>query len=174
MDLKKILAGSFAAALAIGTTLNAQVRQQPTQQQQQQQPQMQMQQQAQNTDVSKKELEKFVNIAQDIQVVQNSVEEEMMAILDEHNLNVEKFQMIQQSQQMPGEDGELPDGITNEDMQNYTAAMSKIQQKQQENQEKMMAVISEGGMEMQRFQEIQMALQQDQELQQRFRSMMED
>lgn len=171
MDLKKILAGSFVAMLTLGATLQAQVRQQPNQQQQQ--PQMQMQQQAPQTDVSEKELKKFVSIAQDIQEAQNGVEEEMIAILKKNNLNVEKFQMIQQAQQMPGEDGELPDGVSQEDMQNFTAAMSEIQQKQQENQEKMMEVISEGGMEMQRFQEIQMALQQDQELQQRFRTMME-
>lgn len=171
MDLKKILAGSFAAALAIGTTLNAQVRQQPTQQQQQ--PQMQMQQQAPNTEVSEEELQKFADIAQNIEKEQSEVEQQMIAILEKHNLDVQKFQMIQQSQQMQGNEGELPEGVTDEDMQNFTAAMGEIQQKQQQNQEKMMAVISDGGMEVERFQEIQMALQQDQDLQQRFRSMME-
>ncbi len=172
MDLKKIFAGTFITALALGTGLNAQVRQQPAQQQQQMQPQMQ--QQAPNTEVSDKELEKFVNIAMEMQKLQDGVEEEMMGILEKNNLNVEKFQTIQQAQQMPGsEDGDLPDGVSQEDMQGYSAAMSEIQQKQQQNQEKMMQLIAEGGMEMQRFQEIQMALQQDQGLQERFRSMME-
>ncbi len=171
MDLKKILAGSFVAMLTMGTALEAQVRQQPNQQQQQ--PQMQMQQQAPNTEVSDEELEKFVGIAQEMQEAQQGVEEEMMAILEKNNLDVQKFQTIQQSQQMQGAEGETPEGVTQKDMQNFTAAMGEIQEKQKKNQEKMMAVISDGGMEMQRFQEIQMALQQDQDLQARFRSMME-
>ena len=169
MNMKKVMVCAVGLTFSAGMALNAQVRQQP-QQQQQQNPQMQMQQQnAPDVDVSDEELQQFVDVAMKVQEMQGQSEEKMMGVLEEEGLDVQTFQKIQQSQAQ----GQAPEGVSEDDVQSFESASQKIQEIQQKDQEKMMETINSSEIDMQRFQEIQMAFQSDPELQQRAREMME-
>ncbi|WP_372637087.1 DUF4168 domain-containing protein [Fodinibius sp.] len=160
-----------------------QTPQQPSQQQQpQQQPgQMgQMQQSAPDIDVSEEEAETFVDAAMDAQQVQMKAQKRMIGIIEEEGLDVETYQKIAQSTQM----GQSPQGqsqdqtqdadISDEEMEKFESASESLQEVQGEIQQEVTTAVEDAGMEMQRFQQISQAAQQDPELRKTIQSMMQE
>lgn len=140
---------------------------QSQQQQSQQQPddqmgQMQQQQSAPDIDVSDDEADTFVDAAMDAQEVQMEAQEKMVGVIEDEGLDVETYQKIAQSTQM-GQSSEDSD-ISDEQMEKYESVSESLQEVQGEIQDEVASVVEDAGMEMQRFQEISQAAQQDPEL----------
>ncbi len=158
-----------------------QTPQQPSQQQQpQQQPgQMgQMQQSAPDIDVSDEEAETFVDAAMDAQQVQMKAQKRMIGIIEEEGLDVETYQKIAQSTQMgqspQGQDQSQDTDISDEEMEKFESASESLQEVQGEIQQEVTTAVEDAGMEMQRFQQISQAAQQDPELRKTIQSKMQE
>lgn len=151
-------------------------QQAPQQEQPQQQPDQQMGQMQQpsapDIDVSDDEVETFVDAAVDAQEVQMKAQEKMVGIIEDEGLDVQTYQKIAQSTQM-GQSGDQTD-INAEQMEKFESASESLQEAQGEIQQEVVAVVEDAGMEMQRFQQISQATQQDPELQQKIQEKMQE
>src|SRR6056297_1152767 len=138
---------------------------QQTQQQksQQQGPMGQMQQQqAPDVDVSDEEAATFADAAMNAQKVQMQAQKKMMGIIQDEGLDIQTYQKIAQSQQMAQGDSTQ---FSKNQMEKFDAATSSIQELQTEIRDSVTKAIEDAGMEMQRFQDISRAAQQDSLLQ---------
>lgn len=137
--------------------------QQQTQQpgkQNQQNPMGQMQQQAPDVELTDQEAEKFVDAAMNVQEIQMQNQQKMVSIIEDEGLDVETFRKIARLTQS----GKSTEDISDSNMDKFESANESIQQAQGDVQQKIPEAIKETGMEVQRFQEISMAAQQDAEL----------
>lgn len=151
------------------TTAQQSPQQQEQQTQQGQQPDQmgQMQQQeAPDVDVSDEEAATFAEAAMSAQEIQMEAQKKMIGIIEEEGLEVETYQKIAQSQQMGQQGGQDGAGdFSDEDMEKYDAATAAMEEMQSDIQDDVSAAIEDAGMEMQRFQDISRAAQQDSALQ---------
>lgn len=127
---------------------------------------------AANADISDEELQAFFDAAMIAQEVQAGYQQQMEGILEDEDIELETYSQIYQSLQM----GQDPDeaGISSEDMDKFEVADEKIDALSQEMEEEINEAIAAEGVDMdiERFQEIDMAIQQNPELQQRLQQMM--
>ncbi len=121
--------------------------------------------QAEDIDISDEELERFVSAIVSAQELQMESQEEMMQIIEEEGISVDLYNQITQAQQMGQSEEEI--GASAEDMENYNNALERIMEIEAELEPKMAEAIEDAGMDMERYQEINMAVQQSPELQQR-------
>lgn len=150
--------GIMVAILALfATTVQAQFQQPP--------------QEAPSIEVSDEELVTFIDASMKAHNVQMKSEEEMIGILDDEGLSVEAFNEIMQSVQM-GEVLEDLD-ITLDEMEQFENASEKIEKVQEKMNIELVKAIENEGLDMMRFQEINMAIQQDPELQQRAQELLQ-
>lgn len=153
-----------------------QAPQQTPQQQPSQQPNQmgQMQQPAApDIDVSDDEAEAFVDAAMDAQEVQMKAQKKMVGIIEEEGLDVQTYQKIAQSTQM-GQSSPESDTISSEQMEKFKSASESLQEVQGEIQQEVVAAVEDAGMEMQRFQQISQAAQQDPELRKTIQTKMQE
>ncbi|MEX0684867.1 MAG: DUF4168 domain-containing protein [Balneolales bacterium] len=118
-----------------------------------------------NTDVSDEELDEFVGAMNQAQGVQAEAQQEMLAVVEKEEIDVDTYNQIAQSVQM-GQSKEDLD-IEEEDMQKFEKASAEIDEIEKDMDGKMTLAIESEGMSMDRFQEINLAIQQDPDLQQR-------
>lgn len=130
-------------------------------------PQQQFQQQSQ-TDVTDAEISKFANAYQEIQMENQKVQQEMVNLIQGEGFEVQRFNEIHESEMSP----EINVQISSEEKAKYGKALEKIEEKQTEFQEKVETVIQDKGLSLDRYQEVAMALQNDEALQQKLRSQM--
>ena len=124
------------------------------------------------TDISEEELQLFVDASMNAQQVQQESQGEMLAIAEEEGIEVDTYNEIMQAQQM----GQSPDelDISASDMESFERASERIQEVEVGMHEQLTLAIEEEGMDMDRFQEINMAVQQDPGLQQQLQMMMQE
>lgn len=116
-------------------------------------------------EVSDDELQAFIDASMNAQTVQVESQEEMVAVVDNEGIGVETYNEIMQAQQTGQAVEELD--VSEKDVAKFERAQEQIQEIEEEMMGKLAQAIEEKGMEMERFQEINMAIQQDPELQQR-------
>lgn len=149
--------------------------QQPQQQSQQQTQQPgqlgQQQPSAPDVDVSDEEAGTFADAAMEAQQIQMQAQQKMVGIIEDEGLDVQTYQTIAQSTQSGGQ---APDSISDGDMQKYQNATESLKEVQSEIQEEVTNAVENAGMEMQRFQEISKAAQQDQELQKQIQQKLQE
>ncbi|PAU92793.1 hypothetical protein CK503_14985 [Aliifodinibius salipaludis] len=133
------------------------------QQETQQQGQLgQMQQEVPDVDVSDEEAATFADAAMSAQQVQMQAQKKMMGIIQEEGLDVQTYQKIAQSQQMGQGDSTQ---FSESEMKKFDAATSSMEKLQSEIRDSVTKAVEDAGMEMQRFQDISRAAQQDSALQ---------
>ena len=146
-----------------------------TGQQSQQQTQNQMgpmqQQQAPDVDVSDEEAATFADAAMSAQQVQMQAQKKMMGIIQEAGLDIQTYQKIAQSQQMGQGDSTQ---FSASEMEKFDTATSSIEELQTEIRDSVTKAIEDAGMEMQRFQDISRAAQQDSALQMQIQQQIQD
>lgn len=119
------------------------------------------------TDVTDEELVQFAEVAQKLQVFNQSIQEEMIASVEEIGLDVNRFSEIQQSQQNPDANVDA----TSEELEMYQQAIQVLDAKQMEAQSAMQKMIEDNGMTEQRYQEIGMAIQGDPDMMAKFQEL---
>lgn len=134
--------------------------------------QMQQQQPAAATDVTDEELDQFVNASTAAQQIQMESQQEMITIVENEGLAVETYNQIAEGKQMGQTDDEI--NVTAEDLERYDRASESIAEVERDIETDLTTAIENEGMEMERFQEINIAIQQDPELQQRVQEKMQE
>lgn len=129
-------------------------------------------QEAPQIEVSDEELELFIDASMNAQTVQMQSQQEMIAIVDEEGIEVNTYNEIMQAQQM----GQSPEdiGVSESDLEKFERANEKIQEVEVRMERDLAQAVEDEGMEMERFQEINMAIQQDPELQQRAQQIIQE
>ncbi|HKL17942.1 MAG TPA: DUF4168 domain-containing protein [Halalkalibaculum sp.] len=134
--------------------------------------QMQQMQNAQADSVSDKELEKFVETAQDLRSIQENIQSEVQGMVQEEDMTFQRFQQIMMSKQNPQMAKKVE--VTDEEEAVIKEMQPKLQKIQQEANQKQMSAIQENGLTPQRFQQIAQAVQSDPAMMKRFQQMSAD
>lgn len=161
-----LLVFSMLFTLTFGACQNNEGEQEQSESGQSMGEQMQPQQPV-DTDVSDRELDQFVEATIRAQEIQIKSQNEMASRVEDEGISVERFNEIAEAQQKGQSEDEI--GATSDEMDSFEKAMEAIQELNQEVQPEVEKAIEDEGISMNRFQEINMAIQQDQELQQQVR-----
>jgi hypothetical protein len=129
--------------------------------------QLQQQQQAsQNQTISDAEFDLFINAFNEIQSINSAAQQKMIKILADNNLDVQRYNEIQQARQT----GDNSLTLTAEETENIGKAETGISEIQVETQQEMEKKIEAVGITLTRYQEISMQIQQDEALMEKFQN----
>lgn len=123
---------------------------------------------AQQNEVSDAELTKFANAYQEMQIQNQEIQQEMVKIIEDEGMDVERFSVIQQSSMDPNKEVEATDA----EMKMHQNAVSKMQKLQPEMEKKASEKIAATGLTMERFEALATVIQNDQALQQRLQTIL--
>ena len=122
----------------------------------------------QQIEVSDAELNEFAKVFQKMRMMNQQVQQEMMAVVENGDIELEKFNKIHQANMDPNKEIET----TAAEDKKYQAVIAEIEELQPKFQKKMEEVISESDLSMERYQQLAMALRSDANLQQRLQEIM--
>lgn len=173
---------SISSVLAFSTMLaGAQVPEEnSSEDKEQKRTPLNMNRSSQDTEVSDEELEKFVNVSQEIRKVRMKTQPKLQKAIKDEGLTMQRYQTIQQKeqggqQQRQGSkmQSSNPDTaeISEAEKEKFKAAQEEVQKIQKNSRSQMMKVIEKNDLSRSRFQEIAKALRSDRELQQRMQKM---
>ncbi len=128
-------------------------------------------QQPEVEDVSDEELDRFVDALQVVEEIQIETQTAMTDAIEAEGMSEQRFSEIHNAQQNPEMD--LGDEISEAEEQAYESVLAELMEVQQGAQQEMQDAVSDEGFDVQRFNEIIMAIQQDQELAQRVQEMLQ-
>ena len=120
-------------------------------------------------EISDNELKQFIGAIQHIQRIDQMAQQQMMAVIQEEEMEVQRFVEIMQAMQDSNQEVEASE----EEMQKFEKASGGIEKIQMDSQGEMEEHILAEGLSLERYQEISMMIQSDPELQQRFQQMIE-
>lgn len=120
-------------------------------------------------DVGEAELEQFAQALQTIQEAQQDVQMEMQEIVHGSALGEERFNEIHETVNTTGE---MPGNVDESEAQNYNTIVQELSTVQQDLQIEMATIVEDSGMDVERFNSIVMAIQQDEGLWQRIQEIM--
>ncbi|MBW2961476.1 DUF4168 domain-containing protein [Mesonia aestuariivivens] len=118
--------------------------------------------------VTDQDLSNFADAYQAVQVENQKAQQEMVTMIEESGLDVNKFQEIQKAQMDPNTEVDA----TKEELAAHQELMTEIQAMQPKLQTQKEGLIKEKGLTMQRYQEVAAAIQNDQALQQKLQAIM--
>ncbi|USR91737.1 DUF4168 domain-containing protein [Phormidium yuhuli AB48] len=162
--LKQLLAGSTLMGLLLfggASTVNAQQAPAPQPGGMQETPQM---------DVSESDLERFAIAIQQIQAIERQAQAQMIEVIEAQGLTIDRFNEIAQSQQDPEMQAQVD--VSNEEAQTFEQAVERISGIRQEAEMEMETAVQQEGLDVQEFNMISQAVQQDPSLQQRVMEML--
>lgn len=133
-------------------------------------PQQQQLQAAPQTEYSDSQLERFVDASVKINEIQQGAQVEMVEIIEGQGLNVETFNEMASQQRNPNQEAM---SVSDEDKMAFGQAMQQIQALQLELQQEMESAIIASDLQLEEYNEIMQAYQQNPELQQKVHSMMQ-
>lgn len=155
MKLKNVFSSLFLMLAITGTTLQAQNSQLPQQQE--------------KIEVKDAELEKFAEAFQKMRMTNQQAQQEMMDVIKNEGLELQRFNEIQQASIDPKKDVET----TSAEDKKHKAVVMKLEKLQPKLQKKMQTILSESDLSMERYQQLSMALKTDAELQKRLKKIMQ-
>jgi len=169
--LKRILTGASIVLLSLSFAAITPA-QEAQQQGQQMAPQQQMNQKQTNIKVSDQELQKFSNVVNAAQTIQQKAQSKMVKAIQDEGLTIDQYNSIVKQQQNAQAQGQQQSAnVPEEQVNKVRAASQKVGQIQTESQQKVVSAIQDEGMQPQRFQQILMAVRNNPDLQQRFQDM---
>ena len=118
--------------------------------------------------VTDQDLNKFADAYQAVQMENQKAQQEMVSMINESGLEVDRFQEIQKAQMDPNTELDA----TEKELAAHKEIMTEIQAMQPELQSEMEALIKQKGLSMQRYQEVAAAIQSDAALQQKLQAIM--
>ena len=154
---KSVLAVIAAVLFSIPSVFAQGVQQMPQQGQQQV-----------DIDVSDKEMERFVKVSDELQVVQQKAQKKMMSAIQENGLDVQRYSEIEQANRT----GQEVD-MTDKEKAAYEKTSKVVQSEQMKIQQEAQKLLQEHDFEQQRYMKISQALRSDQELMKKYRKMKE-
>lgn len=123
-----------------------------------------------NSQISDEQIMRFVDISKKINMVQQEAQLEMVSIIQSHGMDVNKFNEMAQQQQNPEAAPAL--SISDQDKLSFENAMKDLEVYQMEVQQQMEALVIKGNLELDEFNAIMQAYQQNPEIQQKVNELM--
>lgn len=120
------------------------------------------------TEVSDQELQKFASALQEMQALNQMAQQEMVGAVQATGLEIERFSQIRQAQQDPAQE---PDA-SEEELAQFQSAVTELEKIQNKTNQQMEQKIQDQDLSKSRYDEIGNALQNDPQLQARFREIM--
>jgi phenylalanine-4-hydroxylase len=161
MNLKSILLVVVFAVVAMSCQQNTKKEKTTTE------PMEQKMEQPTQKDVSDADLETFLNIDRQIQVVNQGAQQKFMGIIEKTDMSIDRFNEIQQAQQNPQES---PD-FSEEELETFRSIMQKVSQEQAKLQQKAQEIIKKEGLSLERYQQIRNELSNNPEMQKKLMEM---
>ena len=127
-----------------------------------------VQQQPEAKKVTDSELTKFASVYAQVNQISQAAQQKMIKKVQGNGFQVQKFQELQKKKQQ-GQSLE----ISEEKKKKFNATTQALQEIQKNTQMKAVSTIKEGGLTLQRYQQIVGQLRQDQNLQKRLKSKMQ-
>ncbi|TRO65262.1 DUF4168 domain-containing protein [Christiangramia sabulilitoris] len=127
-----------------------------------------MPQEQQQIEVSDAELTEFAEVFQKMRMMNQQVQQEMIAVVEERDLEIERFNEIHQAKM---EDSKAINTTTEEEKK-YQKVIAEIEEIQPVIQKKMQEVIEDSDLSMERYQQVAMALRSNTDLQLRLQEIM--
>lgn len=128
--------------------------------------QQQQQQQIDPDSITDEELKKFAQVSQESQKVQEEMRNQVDSLLDENEIEMERFRQIMMSQRNPQSADSA--NITEEEKASMKKIQPQLMKMQQEAQQEMVSIIQDNGLEPQRFQQLMQAVRTNPEVMKRF------
>jgi len=122
---------------------------------------------ASDVEVSDEELQKFVALSQEMQAMSMGIQQRMIEAVESQGLDLQRFADMDKMDRNPKKELEG----TPQEVEKYRAASEQVNEIQEEAQQEMREMLTEEGFTEQRLQQINLALQKDPNLQQRFRAL---
>ncbi len=116
-------------------------------------------------DVTDQELTLFANALIELEPIQEKLQGEIQKVVEDEDMNMERFQQIMIAMQNPQMADQAE--ITDEEQEKIGNMQPKVVELQMGAQEEMVNTIEENGLNVQRYQQIIMGVQQHQELAER-------
>lgn len=123
---------------------------------------------AQEKDISDTELAQFADAYIMVQMQNQEAQQEMVSIIQDEGLEVERFSLIQQAAMDPNQKSDA----TKEEMTKHENAASKIQALQPAMEKKAIDGIQSTGISIEQYESLASAIQKDQGLQQRLQTIL--
>ncbi len=122
-----------------------------------------------NLDVKDSELEEFADVYQQLMERNREVQQELIGMIEDEGLSVEKYQKMREADMNP--DAEVED-ISDADKQKKEKIDGKIKEMEPKIQKEQEEMIKKSPLGSDRYKEIAMALQNDQNLQQKIQAIL--
>lgn len=116
------------------------------------------------SEVSDNDLETFVDIYKNVQQENQVFQQDLIEMVQSEGMEVQRFQEIQGMKTNPNADLD----VSKEELETHEKLMAEIEKAQVEFQEKVTEMIEEGGMSIEKYQDVFAELQANEELQQKF------
>ena len=120
--------------------------------------------------VSDKEVKQFVSAIKEVQVINQESQQNMIKAVEDAELDIQRFNQIYGAMQDPNTDVDASD----EEMEKFNKANTEIVSIQTEAQQKMEKKIIDQDLTIQRYQEINMQVQNDPELMQKIQKLLQE
>jgi len=179
--LKAVKVLSITSILAFSTMIaGAQVPEENSKEdEKQRRAPLKMNRSSENTDVSEKELEKFVKVSQEIRRVRMKSQPKLKKAIKDKGLTMKRYQTIKQKEQggrqrqnqrMQSSNPDTSE-VSEAEKEKFKEVQKEVKKIQRKSRSQMMQVIEENDLSRKRFQEIAQALRSDRELQKRMKKM---
>ncbi|CAN5341871.1 hypothetical protein BH23BAC2_BH23BAC2_06030 [soil metagenome] len=129
--------------------------------------QLPQEQETQQINVSDGELQQFAKTLVALQTAEQAAQQKMISIVEEQELNIEKFNEIHQAKMQNAEVK-----ASEAELVKHQKAVEKLEAIQPGIQQQMMEIVTSEGLSLERFQQITAAMQSSPELQQRLQQLM--
>jgi uncharacterized membrane protein YhiD involved in acid resistance len=129
----------------------------------------QQDQQMEKVEVSEAELQKFANAFQAITAIGQQAQQEMAGVVEKKGMDIQRFNEVHQATLDP----QAEVTVTSEEQEQHQEIISELETMQVEFQGEMTKVITEVGLTPERYEQIAMGLQYDEELQNRLRAVLQ-
>jgi hypothetical protein len=125
--------------------------------------------QAEQTKISDSELSQFAETFQKMRMMNQQAQMKMSEAITAEDLEIKRFNEIHKAKTDPATEG----NVTAEETEKYEEAISQIEGMQTDFQKQMEDLIKQGGLSVERYQQIATRLQNDAQLQERLRAQFE-
>ncbi|MDA3951551.1 MAG: DUF4168 domain-containing protein [Spirochaeta sp.] len=122
-----------------------------------------------DVEVNDAELEQFVDALEEVRTIQQDIATEAETLVDDSTMERTRFEELLQASQGGQQMGDAP---TEAEQQEFAKLVQAIQTIQRESNQAMIAAVEDQGMDIQRYNQIAQAVQQDQELMQRIQELL--
>lgn len=123
---------------------------------------------AQEQEISDSELGQFADAYVKVQTQNQVAQQQMMTIIEDEGLKVERFSAIQEAEMDPAKTSDA----TDEEKKMHASAMAKIEEMQPALEKKAVEDIESTGITMERYQMLASAIQNEKSLQERLQSIL--